>query len=311
MIIASIFEGLGNQMFQYAAARYLAEKHSTVLKLDLSSFELNKRRKYSLHCFNIQENIATQNEVDDLLKKSQKKGKNLIKKILGRSATQTNTGLLQERYFHFDPYILEAPNNVYLNGYWQSEKYFSEIRDILLSEFTFKYPQTSQNRELSEKIRLNESISLHVRRGDFIRNKETYQFHSICSLDYYQHCIDYISREVNKPYFLIFSDDQEWVRANIQLNFPFTIVENNNGFRSYEDLRLMSECQHNIIANSSFSWWGAWLNSNPGKIICTPEQWFKEKISGTKYLLPEGFIPIYKDNHVDIKDLIPESWLKF
>lgn len=312
MIIISIFEGLGNQMFQYATARRLAEKHSTVLKLDITPFEFNKRRKYGLHCFNIQENIATRYEVDKLTKPPKNRFKNLFNKFPRYSYNnkQENASLLKEKFFHFDPSILEAGKNIYLNGYWQSEKYFLDIRDILLSEFSFKYPQLTENKELSEKIRLSDSISLHIRRGDYVCDKDVNQFHGNCSLVYYERCIEYVCKRVKKPQFFIFSDDPCWVRAHLKLDFPFTIVENNRGFRSYEDLRLMSECKHNIIANSSFSWWGAWLNSNPDKIVCAPQQWFNVKLTDTKYSLPENYIKIYTDSYVDTKDLIPENWVK-
>jgi Glycosyl transferase family 11 len=313
VIIVSLFEGLGNQMFQYATARCLAEKHSTVLKLDISSFESNKQRKYGLHCFNVQEHFATQNEINVLLKRSRNRVDRFFDSPFFNKigiGNQLSTNLLQEKNFHFDPYILEAHNNTYLFGFWQSEKYFVEIRDILLSEFSIKYPLNSQNKELYKKIMFHESISLHIRRGDYVQDESTHQYHGVCSLGYYNRCIEYISDKVINPHFFVFSDDPEWVKTNLKQNLPVTIIENNSGFRSHEDLRLMSQCKHNIIANSSFSWWGAWLNLNPDKIVCTPQQWFRNKSQGTKYFLPKDFIPWYKDNFIDTKDLVPENWVQ-
>jgi hypothetical protein len=311
MIIVSLFEGLGNQMFQYATARRLADKHSTILKLDISSFESNKRRKYGLHCFQIQENMATQDEINMLLKRPKNQVERFFNKV-GIISDQSRN-LLQEKSFDFDSSILTASNNKWLHGFWQSEKYFSDIQDIIQSEFSIKYPQNTQNEEISKKIKFHESIALHVRRGDYVQNEESNsnQFHQICGLDYYKRCISYLAKRVSDPHLFVFSDEPQWVKENLKINFPMTFIEDNNGFRSYEDLRFMSQCKHNIIANSSFSWWGAWLNPNPNKIVCAPQQWFKNKLEDTKYLISDDFIPWYKDNFIDIKDLIPETWIKF
>lgn len=185
-------------MFQYAAGRYLAEKHSTILKLDLSSFESSEQRKYSLHCFNIQENLATQDEINTLLKHPRNKAERLLEKVNRKigGKSQVSKSLIQEKFFHFDPYILEVPNNSYLHGFWQSEKYFYKIRDILLNEFSIKYPQNNQNKALTEKIKLHDSVSLHIRRGDYIQNKTANQFHGICCLDYYKRCVNYIKEKL-------------------------------------------------------------------------------------------------------------------
>lgn len=311
MIIVSLFEGLGNQMFQYATARHLAEKHSTILKLDVSFFELNKRRKYGLQCFNVQEHLATQNEIDRFLNRPRNKIDRLFKNVVNKIGfgIRADENLFQEKFFHFDPNILEAPNHIYLHGFWQSENYFAEIRDVLLDEFSIKYPQDAQNKGLSEKIEFHQSISLHIRRGDYVQNDQANQFHGTCSLEYYRRCIDHINKRINEPHFFVFSDDPGWAKENLDSNLPITIVENNK-FRGYEDLRLMSQCKHNIISNSSFSWWGAWLNSNPDKIVCAPEQWFKNKSTDTRYLLPKNFIPWYEDDFVDIKDLLPKDYIR-
>ena len=315
MIIVSLFDGLGNQMFQYAVARHLAEKHSTALKLDVSLYEseYKRTRKYGLHCFNIQENLATQDEIRDILRLPRNKIESLRRKAIKYFGVSNgeNIFFLQEDSFHFNPNILESPNNCYLFGYWQSEKYFADIRDILRCEFSIKYPQDPQSEALSEKIKSCESIALHVRRGDYIQNQETYQHHGICSKDYYERSMAYIVERTVNPYFFIFSDDPLWAKENLTNKFPSIVVEHNTGFRSYEDLRLMSQCKHNIIANSSFSWWGAWLNSNPDKIVCGPKHWFKNNISDTKYAFMEEAVPWYKDRFLDTKDLIPDGWIRF
>ena len=198
---------------------------------------------------------------------------------------------IREKQYHFDPKILTMPGSIYLDGYWQSEKYFSDIADIIKNEFRVKLPQTEENRRVAQQITSCESVSLHVRRGDYLTDAKTNTIHGTCELDYYARCIERLTQQVHHPYFFIFSDDPEWVAKNLKITHPTTFVAHNGPEKSYEDLRLMSQCRHNIIANSSFSWWGAWLNSNSNKIIYTPKKWFC-------------------DPNLNTKDLIPATWQK-
>jgi hypothetical protein len=293
MITVILIGGLGNQMFQYAAARRLAEKHLTILKLDISSFETYKLRKYNLHCFHICECFADNNQVKDLYKKNsffKKVGKKITSRLNFFSYGYPN--VLTEKYFHFDPQILNAPNNVLLDGYWQSEKYFSDITDILRREFVVKYQQDPISAKFAEQIKNTESVSLHVRRTDYVNNLLTSQVHGTCDLKYYAQAVKYIGERKSNPHFFIFSDEPEWARYNLKLGFPTTIVDCNDASRNYEDLRLMSSCKHNIIANSSFSWWGAWLNQNDHKMIIAPKHWFNDLSRDTKDLIPEQWIKI-------------------
>ena len=180
-------------------------------------------------------------------------------------------------------------------GSWISEKYFKDIEDIIRKEFTVKVPQTGRNRETAEMILNSESVSLHVRRGDYVTSPEYREIYDICNLGYYERCIKYITDRVKSAHFFIFSDDSEWAKNNLKIPFPTTFVGHNNDKTNYEDLRLMSQCQHNIIANSSFSWWGAWLNANPGKIVCAPEKFIRLRNFDTKDILPENWIKIPTD----------------
>jgi len=132
---------------------------------------------------------------------------------------------------------------------------------------------------------------LHIRRGDYVHAPLANQFHGLCSLDYYQKAVNYIYQKIPDCHFYIFSDDHSWVCENFKLDYPVTMVDHNDADKDYEDLRLMSLCKYNIIANSSFSWWGAWLNANPEKIVLCPERWFN-------------------DLSLDIKDLMPDSWIR-
>ena len=300
MIIAHLNGGLGNQMFQYALGRHLAEINSTLLKLDLSEFESYKLRRYGLHCFKIWEHIATMEEIAAFKKKNVSLTTKLLLKIGTRwgglfSATSDfypNSTILKENKRSFDPSVLEAKGNIYLEGYWQSEKYFASIRDILLREFAFTYEQDAKSRKIANLIQKTESVSLHIRRGDYVHDPLTNQFHGLCSREYYHKAVNCITQKISNCHFYIFSDDHAWVCENFKLTYPTTMVDHNDASTNYEDLRLMSLCSHNIISNSSFSWWGAWLNANPEKIVVSPERWFKDPTLNTKDLIPEFWVKI-------------------
>ncbi len=272
MVIVQLVGGLGNQLFQYAAARRLANIHGACLKLDISAFERYTLHSYHLSHFCIIENIAT---TDDIV---QVTGNNFL--------AQDSRGLvIREQFFNFNPDLLELPDNVYLMGYWQSEKYFADIKDIIRSEFSVKHELDPINREIADCIQNCASVSLHIRRGDYINNPHTNSVHGTCSMEYYRRCVLEMAEKVHKPHFFIFSDDPEWVAKNIILDYPMTLIDHNGPARDYEDLRLMSMCQHNIVANSTFSWWGAWLNPNPNKIIFAPNRWFQEDTIDTSDLI--------------------------
>jgi hypothetical protein len=300
MIIAHLSGGLGNQMFQYALGRHLAEKNSTLLKLDLSGFEIYKLHRYGLHCFKIWEYVATIEEIEAFKRKNPPCAKRWVSKIGKRLSILTSAtsdfyqsrSVIKENRFNFEPSVLEAKGNIYLEGYWQSGRYFSEIRDFLLREFAFKYEQDVKSLEIAEQIQETESVSLHIRRGDYVHDPLTNHVHGLCSINYYKNAVNYITQKIPNCHFFLFSDDHPWVCENFNLDYPVTIVDCNNASTNYEDLRLMSLCHHNIIANSSFSWWGAWLNTNPEKIVLAPEKWFNDSILDTKDLLPESWVKI-------------------
>ena len=276
-------------MFQYAAGRRLAHVLGTELKLDISGYENYNLRKYELGSFNILENFASPQEVKTLT--SQKNGAlaGLVRCLLRRPKDLAPSHI-RESYFHFDSEILNLPNNIYLDGYWQSEKYFNDIEDVIRKEFAITVPQTGENQKMAELISSRESVSLHVRRRDYVSDLQTSKVHGTCGLDYYARAITEICSMVDKPYFFVFSDDPEWSKANLYISHPVIFVDHNNAFTSYEDLRLMSRCRHHIIANSSFSWWGAWLNPGSDKIVIAPERWFNKEDIDTTDLLPESWI---------------------
>ena len=290
MIIVKIIGGLGNQLFQYSLGRNLAIKKNTELKLDISGFKDYKLHAYSLNHFNITENIASKKEIARLKKYQNKPGK--IWFFYNRLIADKKR-YFQERQSHFDNKVFDISNDCYVDGYYQSEKYFKEIEDIIRQDIAVKTEIQGIDDEMATKIQSVNAISIHIRRGDYASDTETTSYHGLCSLEYYKKAIRMISEKVSNPHFFVFSDDHEWVKKNIILSYPTTYVDHNGPDKNYGDLRLMSLCKHFIIANSSFSWWGAWLAKNPNKIVIGPKKWFN------------NVKPNIKTN-----DVIPEAWIK-
>jgi Glycosyl transferase family 11 len=206
---------------------------------------------------------------------------------------------VQEKHFHFDPRILSLHDGVCLHGYWQSEKYFSDVADIIRREFQVKLPATGPDEKLRETVASTDSVSVHFRRGDYAANPVSNRIHGVLPLDYYRRCVQELTKTVRAPHFFVFSDEPQWVRDHLRLSYPTTIVEHQvNGSGAHadiKDLRLMSQCKHHIIANSSFSWWGAWLSPHQNKMVFAPRQWFtKEGLASARVddLLPDGWIAL-------------------
>jgi hypothetical protein len=293
MIIVKLNGGLGNQLFQYAAARTLSILHQAALKLDTTIFGEHKLRQYELSPFLIQEAFATPEEIARL----RRARRNRVARLAG-NLVQGLTPYYRRPVFaeaHLGPYdanILKTPRDVYLDGYWQSEKYFARCANILRKELRVRFEQDPQSREVAARILHTQSVSIHVRRADYVANAATYQTHGTCSRDYYNQCVSLIAKRVNDPHFFVFGDDFAWAKENLQFNHPTTFVSHNAAARDFEDLRLMSMCRHNITANSSFSWWGAWLNSNPDKIVLAPLRWLNDPRYDTRDLLPESWIRV-------------------
>jgi hypothetical protein len=294
MIITQLIGGLGNQMFQYAAGRSLAAHHNTELKLDITQFTKIKvifPRQYCLSNFRIMETFATEKELQYFNRHSSHV--NFFYSSLYCALTgNPNLFLKKEPCFQFDPDFFALPDNVYLEGYWQSEKYFKNIENIIRSEFTLKENPDQSNLFMAEKILKSNAISIHIRRGDYVTDPVTFDHHGICSLEYYHRSIDNVVEKISEPHFYIFSDDPGWVKQNLHINYAHTYVTHNLGSKDYLDLWLMSQCKHHIIANSSFSWWGAWLGTNPGKMVIAPKQWFNKSTNNTRDLIPDSWYKI-------------------
>jgi Glycosyl transferase family 11 len=291
MVITQVIGGLGNQMFQYAAGRALALRMDTQLSLDISGLE-----NYGLHqgyeltrVFKCQVELSDQADIRKVLGWQYP---TLVRRIISRRplASICSRRFIVEPHFHYWPGINQVPRDCYLSGYWQSEKYFQDAAAIIRSDFTFRQPPLNRNAELAVQIERVNAVSVHVRRGDYASNPKTTAKHGMCSLEYYRAAIKYISDRVEYPHFFIFSDDMAWTQENLKLDYPCQYIDHNKGAESYNDMRLMSLCQHHIIANSSFSWWGAWLNSSSKKIVIAPQKWFA--------------------NETETPDLCPQCWVR-
>lgn len=285
MVIIEMSGGLGNQMFQYALYRKFESLHKEVA-LDTSFFRSQQRlRKLEIGIFDIKYREITDKDAAYI------RGYGYHDSILDKIRYRIKPSryfIYEDKIEMYQPEIFDM-NEVYLSGYWQNEKYFSDIAEEIRKEFHFHSDMGKQNEEILCKLQMENSVSIHIRRSDYlsVENKDVYG--NICTEKYYENAVAYIEDHVTKPYYYLFTDDVEWVKEH--MNYPnMTIVEQNTGKNAYMDMYLMSQCKHNIIANSSFSWWGAWLNQNDSKIVLAPEKWFGNH--KTADIICEGWIPI-------------------
>jgi hypothetical protein len=293
MVIVRLNGGLGNQLFQYAAGRRLSIFHGTTIKLDIRTFDYHKLRHYSLAAFRIEEAFATPSEIAEAQDLSSGKQASSIQRFIRRFKAPRRWSVLREAHLGpYNPRILNTAGDVYLDGYWQSEKYFKDVHEVIRREFTVRNELGSESQKMAALIANTDSVSIHVRRADYVLDPATHQTHGVCELKYYQECVDLIKARVAHPYFFIFSDDDSWCRENLRFDYPIAFVAHHSARGDHEDLRLMSLCKHNIIANSSFSWWGAWLNTNKNKSILAPRRWLKDMRYDTRDLIPEDWIQV-------------------
>jgi hypothetical protein len=289
MVIVKLTGGLGNQMFQYACGRYLNEIKKAELELDLKSLQDKSPRPdftfrdYQLNVFNIIEKFASEKDVQSFIKPSSFFKKNIFKI---RQKIKPAIIITESNYSLKD---LKKVSDIYLEGYFQNEKYFKEIQNILIKEFSLKSRLNESYIEIQNQIISCNSVSVHVRRGDYVSNAVTNNYHGICDLDYYEKAISAIAAKISAPHFFIFSDDIGWARENLKSQWSLTFV---SGGKNFEDLSLMSQCKHNIIANSSFSWWGGWLNRYSEKIVIGPLKWFNDAEANAGFNLPEKWIRV-------------------
>lgn len=291
MIITRLTGGLGNQMFQYAFGRSLSIKHRTELKLDVSAYSVTPNspefpvRQYDLNIFNIEENFATAAEISRLSKRVDIDiADRVLNKLLGVKRSH-----IREPHFHFWNGSNDLPDYIYLSGYWQSEKYFKEVEQILREEFTFREAPHEDAAVILERIRDTESVCVHVRRGDFLLNP----LNGLCGQEYFRTGEKIIGSHVSDPVFFVFSDDIEWCEANLRFDSETVYVSDDfGGLKFRDDFRLMSEGKHFIISNSSFAWWAVWLSTNANRIVVAPSEWVTDSRLNTNDLYPAGWVRI-------------------
>lgn len=292
MIIVKLLGGPGNQMFQYALGRHLAILNNTELKLDITGFENQRfveKREYFLNRLKIKESFATEQDI----KKLSFSNVFMLGYLSRRFPVLGNLlkpGYISEKHFHYNPETLSSRGDLYLEGFWQSEKYFRSITEKIKSEFVPKIPLGRKSLSCLTLIKKSTSVAISTRRGEFAKSLRLKNYHGVLEGEYYFKAAEIVAKKVNNPRFFVFSDDLDWAKQHIRLKFPTVYVSQAGTKRFYEDIFLMAACKHNIIANSAFSWWGAWLNPNPDKIVVAPKQWLANPRINTADVIPREWL---------------------
>lgn len=262
MIIIEMSGGLGNQMFQYALYLKLKGMGKDVC-LDISNYNRHSERRFELDVFDLQMRFIQLPRPESI--------KKIWLKLNGiRKIYHDKIGIFQPQVYELD--------DVYLRGYWQNEYYFADISDEIREAFSVKNRISQINKSIVTKMQQHNSVSVHIRRGDYLNSQFENIYGNICTLEYYKKAISYIYNTISRPHFFFFSDDTKWVREHISefgaAEDQILLIDENYENNSFLDIYLMSNCKHHIIANSTFSWWGAWLGKNDDKIVVAPSKWF-------------------------------------
>lgn len=284
MIVSKLISGLGNQLFQYAIGRQLAIKNKSELKLDVSFFDDQNLRSFKLNHFNIKAAIATSADMDNVL------GRNLYarlyNKIVRKLPKYYQRHYKEDEWWVYEPGVFKTFGNVYLEGYWQHYKYFDSLDDRIFAELTLADAEELSSSPVYSAIMLDAyATSIHIRRTDYITDKAANSLMGILPLTYYQNALRDLEGKIGTPSCYVFSDDLNWAADHLKINAPVTFVDIDDGKKDYLELMLMSKCRHNIIANSTFSWWGAYLNRNPGKAVYIPANFVADKSINQKIKL--------------------------
>ena len=284
MIISQIQGGLGNQMFQYAIGRHLSCIHQTKLILDLSYYDKKRYREFLL------DNFRT--KIFKVYQTRKERNRGLFINKIKSLILSNNLMEIDERNLKNGEFNFSVSNYYYLKGYWQSQENFIESSELIKKDFRLKSSRKIKNSRWYKKINNKNSVSIHVRRGDYVSDEVTNSFHGIIGLEFYKAAMKLIRKKIDSPVFFIFSDDIEWCQKNFKLRDGLNFVDEK--WEDFYDLKLMSLCSHNIIANSTFSWWAAWLNSNSSKIIICPKKWFNNDLKNnmSNNLIPHNWISI-------------------
>lgn len=267
--------GLGNQMFIYALYLQMKKRFSSV-QIDLSDMV-----HYKVHHGYEMNRIFNLPKTEFCINQKLKKVLEFLffKTILERKQNGSLKAYTKKYIWPF----------IYFKGFYQSEKYFSEIKDEIRQAFTFNLNiANAQSLEMMKQIDADDkAVSLHIRRGDYLQPKHWESIGCVCQLPYYQNALSELEKRIPNPSYYVFSDDIDWVKENIPLENA-TYINWNKGEDSWQDMMLMSHCRNHIICNSTFSWWGAWLNPREDKVVIIPEKWFNH--SDAPYIYPDGWI---------------------
>jgi len=290
MIATRLEGGLGNQLFQYATGRALALRHRTELLLDTSALNTNMQgvtsRYFDLGHFNLVARVANSEECRIPF---------WLRHLPALSNWVSPWRMYVEKGLGFNPRFATLPDNTFLVGYWQSFRYFSDVADKLLNDFNQVAPMSAASNDIAMQIESSTSVAIHVRRGDYISLASAANLHGALSVDYYINAVRELSQVVQDPRFFVFSDDPDWCQTNLKLNDNAIYVTHNIGADSWQDLMLMARCRHHVIANSSFSWWGAWLAdqrhcNSSSRFVVAPARWFAGQLD------------------LDLRDRFPPHW---
>ena len=286
-IIVRLQGGLGNQMFQYAFGRALSKRSGMALYFDPSSLNSKKNRGYQLGSFILSAHAADYEKIQSLITPHFLFHKKLWK-ILKIPFKYADTHIL-EKDFSYNEDIAHRRTSAYFDGYWQTEKYFSDCKEIIRRDFSFREEEVLRRHVLFEEVLNSNSVSIHIRRGDYVKNPRYRKLLYVCKLEYYKNAMKYLGERFENLTFYIASDDHEWVKNNFKLSKHIKLIDSRS---SLYDFYIMSRCKHNIISNSSFSWWGAWLNPNRNKQVLAPNIWFNSCAK------------------INFRDIVPNSWTK-
>jgi hypothetical protein len=312
MVVSALSGGLGNQMFQYAAGRSLAFRFGAQLVLDATVFTLpGERRSFALSPYEIDADVifdgyahpppgrtaeyprgqgwlsgGNGDFVDAL--------RSIVGGICGWGNRRKTLAVFRERSFDYDPQFVQVGPQVYLSGYWQSARYFNQIDELVRGELRLRREPSETNAAWLARVRRTGPVAVcvHIRRGDYLMAAH-YDHHGVCSVEYYRRAMQLMRSRVRNAEFFIFSDDWQWCRENLSTD-DAVVVDANDVAAVQEELRLMAACRHHIIANSSLSWWAAWLAKSDGQIVIAPKPWFIKR-ADTPDLFPETWLTLSRD----------------
>ncbi len=291
MVIVKIAGGLGNQLFQFALGFALEQNLGLKVKYDIQDYKKPGIRKFELSQFIQDIDLANEYEIQHCY--------NFLEKIKFYIARYLRFpgGLKRLKYYledlnQFDDQVFQIRDGVYVSGYWQNERYFFSLREKLLEKIQLTDCCSASSKKYLEQIRSTNSVAIHVRRGDYISDSKNQAIYGTCDLAYYQMAIEYITSKYADLTFYIFSDDLAWVKTHMKRFKNIVFVENNSSNSTHDDFILMSQCSHQIIANSTFSWWAAWLNPNPNKMVIAPRKWFIKEYGFGKEIVPADWVKI-------------------